>query len=57
MADSNEYIPPRVWKWEQPSGGQFASINRPVSGATHEQPSGLAAVPGDTAETRRGRAP
>jgi GST-like protein len=38
MADSNEYIPPRVWKWEQPSGGQFASINRPVSGATHEQP-------------------
>ena len=38
MADSKEYIPPRVWKWEQPSGGQFASINRPVSGATHEQP-------------------
>lgn len=37
MADSNEYIPPRVWKWEQPSGGQFANINRPVSGATHER--------------------
>src|SRR6476661_6166932 len=36
MADNNEYIPPRVWKWEQPSGGQFASINRPVAGSTHE---------------------
>jgi GST-like protein len=30
------YVPPRVWTWDQPSGGQFASINRPVSGATHE---------------------
>src|SRR3954470_15287074 len=32
-----EYVPPKVWKWEQPSGGQFASINRPVAGATHEK--------------------
>src|SRR5246127_911401 len=31
-----EYVPPRVWKWEQPSGGQFASINRPTAGATHD---------------------
>lgn len=31
------YVPPRVWTWDQPSGGQFASINRPVSGATREQ--------------------
>ena len=30
------YVPPRVWTWEQPSGGQFANINRPVSGATHD---------------------
>jgi GST-like protein len=30
------YTPPKVWQWEEPSGGQFASINRPVSGATHE---------------------
>src|SRR5947209_20584437 len=37
MADSNAYFPPRVWKWDQPSGGQFASINRPVAGATHEK--------------------
>lgn len=33
---SDSYHPPKVWTWEQPSGGQFASINRPVSGATHE---------------------
>jgi len=32
-----EYVPPRVWKWEQPSGGQFANINRPVAGPTHEK--------------------
>ena len=31
------YVPPEVWTWDQPSGGQFASINRPVSGPTHEQ--------------------
>lgn len=30
------YLPPRVWSWDAPSGGQFANINRPVSGATHE---------------------
>ena len=30
------YTPPTVWTWEAPSGGQFASINRPISGATHE---------------------
>lgn len=31
------YLPPAVWTWEQPSGGTFASINRPVSGATDEK--------------------
>ena len=31
-----EYVPPKVWTWEAPSGGQFASINRPIAGATHE---------------------
>ena len=34
---TDTYTPPKVWTWEAPSGGQFASINRPVSGATHEQ--------------------
>src|SRR5438309_830336 len=32
-----EYVLPKVWKWEQPSGGQFASINRPIAGPTHDK--------------------
>ena len=31
------YVPPRVWAPNAASGGAFASINRPVSGATHER--------------------
>jgi GST-like protein len=31
------YVPPRVWSPATPSGGTFASINRPIAGATHEQ--------------------
>jgi len=31
------YVPPKVWKWEQPSGGTFASINRPIAGATQDK--------------------
>jgi|GEM_PF-2913422 hypothetical protein len=34
---NDSYTPPKVWTWEAPSGGQFASINRPVSGATHDK--------------------
>lgn len=34
---SNGYTPPKVWRADKESGGQFASINRPVSGATHEK--------------------
>ncbi len=33
----SSYIPPKVWKWQQESGGKFASINRPIAGATHEK--------------------
>ena len=33
---SQPYTPPAVWTWDAPSGGAFARINRPVSGATHE---------------------
>lgn len=36
MSDQT-YQPPRVWKWENESGGTFASINRPVAGSTHEK--------------------
>lgn len=31
------YVPHQVWQWDRQNGGQFASINRPVSGATHEK--------------------
>lgn len=37
MTDSNEYVPPKVWTWDKESGGRFANINRPISGATHEK--------------------
>ena len=37
MSDDTCYQPPRVWRWESESGGQFASINRPVAGPTHER--------------------
>ena len=33
-----DYTPPKVWAWETPNGGAFASVNRPVSGATHDAP-------------------
>ncbi|MFM2389477.1 MAG: hypothetical protein RLZZ437_1032 [Pseudomonadota bacterium] len=31
------YTPPDVWTWDKANGGQFASINRPIAGATHER--------------------
>jgi GST-like protein len=34
---STNYTPPKVWTWDVENGGQFASINRPVSGATHDK--------------------
>jgi GST-like protein len=37
MTDNADYIPPKVWTWKQPSGGQFANINRPTAGPTHER--------------------
>ena len=37
MTDNQDYVPPKVWKWGSPSGGQFASINRPIAGATHDR--------------------
>src|SRR5262245_56278472 len=32
-----EYVPPKVWAWNKPSGGTFANINRPIAGPTHEK--------------------
>ena len=37
MTDGGDYTPPKVWTWDQPSGGTFANINRPVAGPTHEE--------------------
>ena len=37
MNDKKSYTPPKVWKWENESGGRFASINRPIAGATHDK--------------------
>jgi len=37
MSERTEYNPPRVWTWDRPAGGQFANINRPTAGATHEK--------------------
>ncbi|MFP3382388.1 MULTISPECIES: glutathione-dependent disulfide-bond oxidoreductase [Tritonibacter] len=36
MSDTT-YTPPKVWTWDQASGGKFASINRPIAGATHDK--------------------
>ncbi|HVV94521.1 MAG TPA: glutathione-dependent disulfide-bond oxidoreductase [Hyphomicrobiales bacterium] len=37
MTDTPEYTPPKVWTWNKPSGGRFASINRPIAGPTHDK--------------------
>ncbi|SES77915.1 glutathione-dependent disulfide-bond oxidoreductase [Thalassotalea agarivorans] len=34
---SKTYVPPKVWTHDAESGGKFANINRPVSGATHDK--------------------
>ncbi|AZO47791.1 MAG: glutathione-dependent disulfide-bond oxidoreductase [Mesorhizobium sp.] len=33
----NQYTPPKVWTWNKPNGGTFASINRPIAGPTHDK--------------------
>ncbi len=37
MTDTADYAPPKVWTWNKENGGQFASINRPTAGATHDK--------------------
>ena len=37
MTEPEFYAPPKVWTWTKPSGGRFASINRPIAGPTHEK--------------------
>ncbi|MBY0236055.1 MAG: glutathione S-transferase N-terminal domain-containing protein, partial [Burkholderiaceae bacterium] len=35
--DPAAYTPPKVWTWDKDNGGKFASINRPIAGATHDK--------------------
>jgi GSH-dependent disulfide-bond oxidoreductase len=37
MSIPSDYVPPKVWTWNKPNGGQFASINRPIAGSTHDK--------------------
>jgi GSH-dependent disulfide-bond oxidoreductase len=37
MTDAPAYEPPKVWIWNMESGGRFASVNRPIAGATHDK--------------------
>jgi GST-like protein len=37
MSETPAYTPPKVWTWDKPNGGKFASTNRPIAGATHEK--------------------
>jgi GST-like protein len=37
MNETSGYVPPKVWTWDKPSGGHFASINRPIAGPTHDK--------------------
>lgn len=33
---TDTYTPPKVWTWDKENGGQWASLNRPIAGATHD---------------------
>lgn len=37
MSNKTDYTPPKIWTWDSESGGKFANINRPISGATSEK--------------------
>jgi GST-like protein len=37
MSDIPAYTPPKVWVWDKANGGQFANINRPIAGPTHNK--------------------
>ena len=37
MTNPPPYLPPRIWTWDKANGGEFANINRPVAGATHDK--------------------
>jgi len=37
MSETPEYTPPKIWTWDKENGGQFANINRPIAGPTHDK--------------------
>src|SRR5271163_4807047 len=37
MSNLSQYVPPAVWIWNKSNGGQFANINRPIAGPTHDK--------------------
>ena len=37
MNDNSDSVPPKVWTWNQPSGGRFENVNRPIAGPTHDK--------------------
>jgi GST-like protein len=37
MTAPTDYTPPKVWTWNKANGGQFANINRPIAGPTHDK--------------------
>ncbi|WP_425100429.1 glutathione-dependent disulfide-bond oxidoreductase [Tropicibacter sp. S64] len=34
---TEQYTPPKKWIWDKENGGQWASLNRPIAGATHDK--------------------
>lgn len=37
MSKEQNYTLPTIWQWKTQSGGQWANVNRPISGSTHEK--------------------
>jgi GSH-dependent disulfide-bond oxidoreductase len=37
VSDASAYNPPKVWTWKKDATGNFANINRPIAGPTHEK--------------------
>jgi GST-like protein len=37
MSENSDYVLPEVWTWDEPSGGTWASTNRPIAGPTHDK--------------------
>src|SRR3977135_76393 len=37
MNNPTDYVPPKLWTGDKENGGQFAKINRPIAGPTHEK--------------------